>query len=215
MLCNMLCNMLCTPCILTFKLLPLFQWAPWMTVLSCPAPMPGDPLHACPSWRPLLSAMLIRIGSTNLPSLYLCRAENVLCRVPMMQCFVASKQHAHPVPLIWLPQWSCCLYQRGEGQRKKAVQAQPLDVEVWEGPATTCHCGRSRAEVQGMEEGCSTTGSGAGDGEVAPGGAWASGWRQCWWLKGTCCNWMILYTMLCNLLNNSWDLLYNTKGVIL
>jgi hypothetical protein len=29
-------------------------------------------------------------SSTNLPSLYLCRAENVLGRVPMMQCFVAG-----------------------------------------------------------------------------------------------------------------------------
>ena len=29
-------------------------------------------------------------SSTNLPSLYLCRAENVLGRVPMMPCFVAG-----------------------------------------------------------------------------------------------------------------------------
>ena len=31
-------------------------------------------------------------SSTNLPSLYLCRAENVLGRVPMMPCFVAGNR---------------------------------------------------------------------------------------------------------------------------
>jgi hypothetical protein len=28
--------------------------------------------------------------------------------------------------------------------------------------------------------------------EVAPGGACANGWWQCWWLKGTCCKWCCL-----------------------
>jgi hypothetical protein len=30
---------------------------------------------------------------------------------------------------------------------------------------------------------------GSGDVQAAQGGAWASKWWQCWWLKGTCCKW--------------------------
>jgi hypothetical protein len=44
-----------------------------------------------------------RASSTDLPSLYLCRAESVLGRVPMMQCFqllCGWKQHADPAPSI-------------------------------------------------------------------------------------------------------------------
>jgi hypothetical protein len=48
-------------------------------------------------------------SSTNLPSLYLCRAENVLGSVPMMQCFVGGKKHAHPAPSILQLRRSCSL----------------------------------------------------------------------------------------------------------
>jgi hypothetical protein len=57
-------------------------------------------------------------SSTNLPSLYTCRAENVtvLRHVPLMPCYVSSNAHPKPAPLLRQWGWSYCRFQRGESR---------------------------------------------------------------------------------------------------
>ena len=73
-------------------------------------------------------------SSTNLPSLYLCRAENVLGRVPMMPCFVAGNS-TPTLPHLFL----------ATAMELLSLPALEGAVEVVTsaGRGTACHCGRS------------------------------------------------------------------------
>jgi hypothetical protein len=49
-------------------------------------------------------------SSTNLPSLYICKPENVLGRVPLMP-FHRRQCTSHPAPPLWQQGWSYCRFQ--------------------------------------------------------------------------------------------------------
>ncbi len=116
MLCNVQCSKLCNMHAMLSKILSLvsvcslnndrtqtwFQWACWtMTGQSSLAPIPGDHLHACPFWRPVHSALSIRIGKHNCTTLVTLWATSLL---------MLWKQHAHPAPSIWQPQMCGCRF---------------------------------------------------------------------------------------------------------
>jgi hypothetical protein len=73
-------------------------------------------------------------SSTNLPSLYICRAENVLGRVPLMPFYIGSNTHPtlpHSFSSLAGATADSSLGSPGERQLKQALWAQPLDVELW------------------------------------------------------------------------------------
>ena len=54
-------------------------------------------------------------------SLYICRAEIVLGRVPLIPSGYQRQCTSHPAPPLWGQGWSYCRFQRGERQQKQAL----------------------------------------------------------------------------------------------
>ena len=141
----------------------------------------------CP-WSTILPAALT---VSNLPSLYICLAWNVLGRVPLTPYFVRGKR-TPTLPLSFgNSQGAVADSRNGAGNGSRLYEVNIWDVALLQGTATVGYCRRGWAATEGChlwrsQEGCRHY-------EASPGGArgrlvpkTGSRWRRCLRLKIWC-----------------------------
>ena len=148
---------------------------------------------------------------TNLPSLYLCRAENVLGRVPMMPCFVAGNSTPTLPHQFGDRDGAVADTSAGRGNGSRLYE---LNLWMWRyGRGQPLHVTVAEAEQRRKERtsdarrpGQQRHWSGAGRSVSQP-------MMTVLMIERHMLQ-MMLYDMLCNLLYNHWGMLYTTNGVI-
>ena len=92
-----------------------------------------------------------------------------------------------PAPPLWKQDWSYCRFQLGDKQRKQAVWAQPLDLELWAGAALQGQAEQRRKERLTEAHKSTPDDEAATRRALHQGGCWAGG-QGCSgrWMKKRC-----------------------------